>query len=352
MNFTEKMTDEQIQDLSNRLKTSTSAITTRRMLAILLIEEKVTEGSLQRLTHYKRSVAVKLRKKYILGGFDAIKSKKKEKESKSFLTRNQKQEITKTLNEKVPSDIWEKAPNCWTTWHLAEFIKEKYDVVYKSKTSLYLIFKSIKFSFRKPQKFSVRRNDNEIAIWKEKYEPIFKAECADSNNVVLVGDEVILTSQTRLQKAWLPAPDKAGYIHDVTSRKNMSLYGFLDVQTGEETAYCAEMQNSKNTIVALKNLAEKYKDKRIVLFWDNASWHKSEEVRDYLKTTTQFKLYNFPPYAPDLNPQEHIWKEMKEKIFGNRFIKNFKETIGQTIDFLNSTKFQYEFLGVKPSRNV
>jgi len=352
MNFTEKITVEQMQDLSNRLKTSSSAITTRRILAILLIEEKATEGTLQLLTHYKRSVAVKLRKKYILGGFDAIKSKKKEKESKSFLTRNQKQEITKILNEKVPSNIWDKAPNCWTTWHLAELIKEEYNVVYKSKTSLYLIFKSIKFSFRKPQKFSVRRNDEEIAIWKEKYVPIFKAECTDPNNVVLVGDEVIATSKTRLQKAWLPVPGKAGYVQDVTNKKNTSLYGFLDVQTGEETAYQAEMQNSKNTIIALKKLAEKYAGKRIVLFWDNASWHKSEKIRDYLKTTIQFKLYNFPPYAPDLNPQEHVWKEMKEKIFGNKFIKNFKETLGQAETFLNSTRFSYEFLGIKPSWNV
>jgi len=352
MNFTEKMTEKQIQDLSDRLKTSSSAITTRRMLAILLVEENATEGSLLRLTHYKRSVAVKLRKKYILGGFEAIKSKKKEKKSKSFLTRNQKQEITTVLNEKVPSDIWEKAPNCWTTWHLAEFIKEKYDVVYKSKTSLYLIFKSTKFSFRKPQKFSVRRNDAEIAAWKEQYKPIFKIECANQNNVVLVGDEVILTSQTRLQKAWLPAPDKAGYIKDVTNRKNTSLYGFLDVQTGEETAYHSEKQNSKSTIIVLNKLAEKYKNKRIVLFWDNASWHRSEEIKSFLKTTTQFKLYSFPPYAPDLNPQEHVWKEMKEKIFGNKFIGNFKETFAQALLFLNTTKFQYEFLDIKPSRNV
>lgn len=346
MNFVEKITDEQLKDLSDYLKQSTSPITSRRILAILLLEQETPAKNFELLTHYKRSVAVKIRKKFMLGGLDAIKSKKKEKESKRFLTRSQKAEIIKMLNESVPSDFWENAPNCWTTWYLAELIKDKYDVIYQSKTSLYLIFKSMKFSFRKPQKFSERRNEECIAIWKQEYEPIIQAECANPENIVLVGDEVIVTSQTRLQKAWIPSGNYDGYIQDVTNRKNASFYGFLNILTGEEIAYKAEDQTSKSTIEVLKNLAIKYPGKRIVLFWDNASWHKSQEVRTFLETVTNFKLYNFPPYAPDLNPQEHVWKEMKEKIFSNRLIKDFKATLNAAIEFLNTTKFAYKFFGV------
>lgn len=51
--------------------------------------------------------------------------------------------------------------------------------------------------------------------------------------------------------------------------------------------------------------------------WDNASWHKTKALRALLGPGNQFEdlhLINFPPYAPDHNPIEHVWGEKKDAI--------------------------------------
>jgi transposase len=99
-------------------------------------------------------------------------------------------------------------------------------------------------------------------------------------------------------------------------------------------------------------LAKIYEDKRIVIFWDNASWHKSPEVRSFLDTTSQFQLYNFPPYAPELNPQEHIWKEVREKKLNNRLIHDINAAANDAIEFIKNTTFNYKFFGAHGTLNV
>jgi len=53
---------------------------------------------------------------------------------------------------------------------------------------------------------------------------------------------------------------------------------------------------------------------RIILVLDGAGWHASAELRP----PENMKLLSLPPYAPDLNPVEHLWDELREKHFHNK----------------------------------
>ena len=46
---------------------------------------------------------------------------------------------------------------------------------------------------------------------------------------------------------------------------------------------------------------------------DGAGWHKA----GMLQVPENMKLFPLPPYAPELNPVEHLWDELREKSFGN-----------------------------------
>ena len=67
--------------------------------------------------------------------------------------------------------------------------------------------------------------------------------------------------------------------------------------------------------------------RKVLLIWDNASWHKSEEIKDFLKTDLGKRLWvaNTPPYSPELNPDELVWANLKKVQIPNRFAKNLKE---------------------------
>ncbi len=81
-----------------------------------------------------------------------------------------------------------------------------------------------------------------------------------------------------------------------------------------------------------------YPRKKVIIIWDNAPWDRSKEVRTYLKQTKHtIKLIAFPPYAPELNPQEHVWKDGRAKINHNNFIEDIDKATDQFIDYLNNT---------------
>src|ERR1700756_1830244 len=295
MNFLYKMTETQKEELRTSIKRSTDLLAFRRAQAIIMLEERLPIDTIISITGYRKEVIVKLRRLFITKGYDSLLSRRKKKSPKTLLTRSQKKQIIETINTTNPSDFGFNNYPFWTTAVLGYLIKEQYRVEYKSKTSLYLIFKQAKFSFRKPEKQSEKRNEQQIAEWKEKYEPIIKAECARDDSVVIVGDEMALTSETRLQKVWLPK-DRPAFIEDTSKRKITHIYGFLNIQSGVGTVFQTEAQTGEITVSILKKFTEKYPNKRIVIFWDNASWHKSETVKEYLRATSQFQLYNFPPY--------------------------------------------------------
>ncbi|EMN44792.1 DDE family endonuclease domain protein [Leptospira weilii str. LNT 1234] len=60
-------------------------------------------------------------------------------------------------------------------------------------------------------------------------------------------------------------------------------------------------------IYFLKILLKKNR-KKILIVWDNLSVRKSKVMNEFLKENEKrLRVEIFPPYAPELNPQEYIW---------------------------------------------
>ena len=115
------------------------------------------------------------------------------------------------------------------------------------------------------------------------------------------------------------------------------------MKTGKCTAMAVDKQDSKITIKFLKKLLKIYQSRKIFLIWDGASWHKSKEIREFLSETnkgkTKIELFNFPPYTPEFNPQEHVWKALRQKITHNRLEKDFPVLIKDCLKFLKKNNF-------------
>lgn len=63
----------------------------------------------------------------------------------------------------------------------------------------------------------------------------------------------------------------------------------------------------------LDGVARRHFDEYIVMVLDGARWYCS----DALQAPDNMRLLPLPPYAPELNPVEHLWDELREKHFYN-----------------------------------
>lgn len=339
-----KLTQKQIQELQNVIYDSqSSGREVRRAQAVLLIDKETDIQMIIALTKYSRRQIFDLRKNYLNQGIQTIKDKEKGK-PKELLTKRQRQEILEILKTKTPKDCgynWD----WWTTGILADFIERQYKVKYKSKTSLYIIFRQAKFTYHKPGRVYEKRNEQEVQEWRKTTKIKLKQVLQEPNIVVLVEDEMVLSTQTTVQKIWLAKGEYPKI--EVSSKKDArSIYGFLNIKNGKEHAFKTKWQNMYVTYDVLEKLREIYPTQDILLIWDRAPWHKGSKAQEFIKQDGKIETIYFPRAAPEENPQEHVWKDGRNQVTHNKFIDNIDKGTDEFVDYLSNTEFHYSFLGI------
>lgn len=314
-----------------------------RAQVILMLDDGDAFSKIHRLTGFSRTHAFRLRREYVEQDISALKDKRKGS-PKELLTRKQRDEIIETVKSKTPKDFGYTA-DYWTTGFLGKWIEEEYGVKYKSKTSLYLVFKKATFTYHKPGRVYDRHNEQEVETWRAETELKIKQNWNRENTIILAADEMILTTETTLQKIWLPEGEYPRIICSTGGRKRRNIYGFLNLGTGIEHAFKTELQNMHITKDILKKIRNIYPKQKIVLLWDNAGWHKGSVVQEYINQDGNIEVIPFPRYAPEENPQEHVWKNGRSRVTHNHFIENIDEATDELVSYLNVTRFPYPLLG-------
>lgn len=342
-----KLTNKQIAELQDVIRDSKrSSKETRRAQAVLMVNEEAPDKTLTCLTGYNREHAFWLRKRYLKQGITAIEDKKK-KNPKELLTKREREEILQTIKTKTPNEC---SPyynsDYWTTGLVGEYIKRTYNVAYKSKTSLYIIFRQAKFTYHKPGRVYERRNEQEVQAWRTEAVKQVQEAWRDKDTIILTEDEMRLSTQTTVQKIWLPQGEYPK-IEVASKRESRSVYGFLNAQTGEEHAFKTKWQNMYITANILKELRQIYPTQKLFLLWDKAGWHKGSVAQELIKQDGNIKTLYFPAAAPEENPQEHVWKSGRSHVTHNIFIKDIDQTTDDFISYLNNTTFHYALLGFK-----
>ena len=111
----------------------------------------------------------------------------------------------------------------------------------------------------------------------------------------------------------------------VNEREKQTYYGALDYFNHEFLVQAYPQGNSEHTISFLKYLQAQRPHQRIAIIWDGASYHRSQELKDYLQFLNtgrepeerQLTCIRFAPNAPEQNPVEDVWLQAK------RFLREF-----------------------------
>jgi transposase len=99
----------------------------------------------------------------------------------------------------------------------------------------------------------------------------------------------------------------------MVSQEYVYAYAAVSVADGELDALILPHVNSTCMQLFLDEVAARHPGERLVMVLDGAGWHRAFA----LKLPENMRLVFLPPYAPELNPVEHVWDEVREKSFGN-----------------------------------
>ena len=128
---------------------------------------------------------------------------------------------------------------------------------------------------------------------------------------------------------WVPPEDKDPVVLHAPTRKSCALFGAVNVLTGKLVHMLAPKFNAESFTVFLGNLARHRSRKRkMILILDNASYHRSVSLESFLEVRRQcLKLEFLPPYSPDLNPIERVWKLTRKLCTHNQYFPCMEDLV-------------------------
>ena len=136
---------------------------------------------------------------------------------------------------------------------------------------------------------------------------------------------------------WIPPEDTDPILLHAPTRKSIGVFGAIRSSDGYLVT-SREMKFDAMTFLSFLQtlLRHRRPGRRLVVILDNARWHHAKFLRPWLRAHQHLlQLLFLPPYSPELNYVERVWKLTRTLCTHNRYFSEIEELIEAV-----STQFQ------------
>ena len=166
----------------------------------------------------------------------------------------------------------------------------------------------------------------------EKLATVLRVEAVGKRPVRLMfQDEARFGRMARIRRCWAPAPLRPTVCNGY-ERQFTYVYGAVSPLQGQLDWSLSEKMNTEQMNGFLHQVSESHPDEFVVMVVDGASSHKGKE----LIVPENIRLLPLPGYSPELNPQEHVWDELREKAFPNAVLDHMDLVVQRLQEGMNS----------------
>jgi hypothetical protein len=137
-------------------------------------------------------------------------------------------------------------------------------------------------------------------------------------------DEARFGRMVRIRRCWAPAPARP-VVDNGYEREFTYVYGAVSPLEGEHDWMLCSKMDTERMGEFLAQVSAAHPDEFMLMIVDGASSH----VAKALVVPENIRLHRLPAYAPELNPQEHLWDELREKEFPNRVFADMAGVLRQ-----------------------
>jgi len=199
----------------------------------------------------------------------------------------------------------------WTCDRLRQVIQEEFGVTYH-KHHVARILKDIGWTPQVPITRAIQRNEKEIQRWRDEVWPELKCRAIRERRTLVFVDESGFYLLPGLVKTY-GLKGHTPVVDEWKTHDHLSIAGALTT-TGQ--AYTFVRQKSLTgleMIEFLTHLGHQIKGAALVV-WDRSPIHRRVAVQEFIAAVGAKNLHVelLPPYAPDLNPVEWLWRQLKK----------------------------------------
>ena len=212
------------------------------------------------------------------------------------------------------------------------FIKEKWNILF-TVPGLHKWLHRNGFSYKKPKGYPYKVDKAQQDVFIKEYETLKKS--VGDDEPILFMDAVHPTQATKITYGWIrTGQDKT--VDTTASRTRINIIGAIQLGNLSNTITGQYDTINKESIISfMEKIRQQYHSSKLIhLIVDQAGYHKAQLVKDAAHEL-KIKIVYLPPYSPNLNPIERLWKVMNEKVRNNIFFKSskdFKENINKFFD--------------------
>ena len=127
-----------------------------------------------------------------------------------------------------------------------------------------------------------------------------------------------------------------------------TVYGGVDYATGKITYTMTDTKSGAHFLTYLQILIKAYAGKKVRLVCDNASFHQTRAVREWLAANKdKIEIFWLPPYSPTLNLIERLWGHLKRTILANVLYNSIEDLVDafcQGIGRINGHRCKMDFM--------
>ena len=216
---------------------------------------------------------------------------------------------------------------------IGDWIKNTFGVEYTPEGLVPLLHR-LGFSYKKTKEVPCEANLENQKTFIQEFEKL-KNSLKD-DEALYFGDAVHPQHNTRAAYGWISRGEEKEVL-SVSGRARININGLLNANDPcDVVAIEGETINAQNTIELYKKLETKHPEKRVIyVISDNARYYRSKLLQEYLKTS-RIKQVFLPPYSPNLNIIERLWKFMRKKVINTTFYRHFADFRKAVLSFLEN----------------
>ena len=218
---------------------------------------------------------------------------------------------------------------------VAAYIEHEFGIRYSNSAVVKLLHR-LGFTYKKTKGVGCKADREAQEQFVEELNDLLAQ--TDENQVVYFNDGVHPQHNTRPDYGWIyrgedfEMPSNPG-------RKRVNINGALNAHNVTDVLVVeSDRINAQSCIKLWKKQRRRHPGKTIINICDNAPYYHSKYLKEWLAENPWCKVIYLPPYAPNLNLIERLWKYLRKQVTSYNFYEHYAEFRQAILGFFKNIK--------------